>query len=1041
MTDATHRTPVADPLERRIDMSTIAWSSLVIVGALIAAGFARLSQLGANALSREEATRAFDAWLYYSGTEPDPGRAIANVAPAPTILEALGFFLFGAGDAAARFPSAILGIGVLLLALGLRPLVGGRQVAGMIGLMAISPTLVFISRTVGVEATALFALMLILVGVLRAGLPGVDGNASEASRFRWAIAVGVGLGLAIGSGEAAISGLLALAAGFALASLGGAAEHPVRRSLIALRADPRALMGAGVAFLATLLVLFTRVFSDISALAGLPETFADWARLLTTAPSTTPTQFFVLSVLLYEFGGLVLAVAAVTRREQSDASRTLSDLLGGWFLIALVLFSLSAGRAPEHVAYIALPLILLGGIGLGDLAARIQERRGIDGRAAAFIATGILALIAFAAVAVLTGRAREMGDSISVDVVFVLLLVAIPAVATLVYLARIDNQIIGASRVGSLVLVTVTIVFLVFGFRAMVELSYANLDAGSELLAQETSTPAVRPLVQRLNRLGIDLSRTDSDAEDPTGGHGLVVAIDRRVEQPMRWYLRDFPNATVVPEGQAAMSGAQVVIAPDESGMTAAGYAPESYALVHRIPVAYTSPSFASVLRGIFSPSQWQSSVDYLIFRDLDVPAQPEAVLVGFDAQVATTILPNTGPFGLFERPGAGDGRGQLDGPRGMTMLGDGTIIVVDSRNGRLQRYDLDGNFLAVWDAELTGADLTVQTIGTGQLLGPTGLAVGADGTIYIADTWGHRITQLDPSGRYIGEFGGYGNTEDAPTAEGAPGLFFGPRSVVVHNNEIFVADTGNERIQVFALDGSLLRAFGGLGSAPGQLIEPVGITIGPDGNLYVADSGNLRISVFTTDGAPVTQWPVAGWASTFATEPYIAFGPDGLLYVTSANTSSIEVYATDGAQVGVIFDADGQALGRPMTLAFLWDGALLVADDESSAVFRFYPPIFTDPAAVEEATPPPAEPTATEPAPTATEPAPTATNPPAPTATATKPAPSPTATRPAPTATATRPAPTATATKPAATATKPAATATKPAATATRTAQPTATP
>ena len=55
----------------------------------------------------------------------------------------------------------------------------------------------------------------------------------------------------------------------------------------------------------------------------------------------------------------------------------------------------------------------------------------------------------------------------------------------------------------------------------------------------------------------------------------------------------------------------------------------------------------------------------------------------------------------------------------------------------------------------------------------------------------------------------------------------------------------------MFAPDGTFLRAFGGFGTEPGKLIEPVGITIGADGNVYVADTGNARISVFTPDGTP----------------------------------------------------------------------------------------------------------------------------------------------------------------------------------------------
>src|SRR5262249_30036336 len=78
-----------------------------------------------------------------------------------------------------------------------------------------------------------------------------------------------------------------------------------------------------------------------------------------------------------------------------------------------------------------------------------------------------------------------------------------------------------------------------------------------------------------------------------------------------------------------------------------------------------------------------------------------------------------------------------------------------------------------------------------------------------------------------------------------------------VTGGEIYVVDTGNERVQVFGLDGTFKRAFGGHGSEPGKLLEPVGIALGKGGRVYVADSGNARISVFASNGTPLPQRPL----------------------------------------------------------------------------------------------------------------------------------------------------------------------------------------
>ena len=127
------------------------------------------------------------------------------------------------------------------------------------------------------------------------------------------------------------------------------------------------------------------------------------------------------------------------------------------------------------------------------------------------------------------------------------------------------------------------------------------------------------------------------------------------------------------------------------------------------------------------------------------------------------------------------------------------------------------------------------------------------------------------------------------------------PRDIAVSDDAIYVVDTGNERVQLFTRDGAFVDAWGGYGSAPDQLIEPVGIALGPDGNVYVADSGNARISIFTPDGEPVAQWPVSAWPAPApgglppAFQPYLAFDADGNLYATASNAGQVLVFDGEG--------------------------------------------------------------------------------------------------------------------------------------------------
>ena len=66
---------------------------------------------------------------------------------------------------------------------------------------------------------------------------------------------------------------------------------------------------------------------------------------------------------------------------------------------------------------------------------------------------------------------------------------------------------------------------------------------------------------------------------------------------------------------------------------------------------------------------------------------------------------------------------------------------------------------------------------------------------------------------------------------------------------EVFVADFGNNRVQVFDREGAFLRGWGELGAEPGQLINPIGLQLGPAGDVWVVDAVNERVQVFSQQG------------------------------------------------------------------------------------------------------------------------------------------------------------------------------------------------
>ena len=85
----------------------------------------------------------------------------------------------------------------------------------------------------------------------------------------------------------------------------------------------------------------------------------------------------------------------------------------------------------------------------------------------------------------------------------------------------------------------------------------------------------------------------------------------------------------------------------------------------------------------------------------------------------------------------------------------------------------------------------------------------------------------------------------------------------------VYVADTYNNRIQIFTPAGNFISQFGQFGNAPGQLSRPYSLAFASNGDVLVADYGNNRIERFTAAGNYVGQFGGTGQMMPFALSPY----------------------------------------------------------------------------------------------------------------------------------------------------------------------------
>jgi predicted membrane-bound mannosyltransferase/sugar lactone lactonase YvrE len=153
-------------------------------------------------------------------------------------------------------------------------------------------------------------------------------------------------------------------------------------------------------------------------------------------------------------------------------------------------------------------------------------------------------------------------------------------------------------------------------------------------------------------------------------------------------------------------------------------------------------------------------------------------------------------------------------------------------------------------------ANLAVGYLGAeaGQFNAPRGMATAPDGTIYVADSGNHRIQHLSTNGEVLDVWGGYGDTDGRFNEPW--GLSVGP------DGSVYVADTWNHRIQKFSPSGEFLTAWGYFGQAENAMAfwGPRDVSVDSSGQVYVTDTGNKRIVVFDADGNFITQFGSVGY-------------------------------------------------------------------------------------------------------------------------------------------------------------------------------------
>ena len=131
--------------------------------------------------------------------------------------------------------------------------------------------------------------------------------------------------------------------------------------------------------------------------------------------------------------------------------------------------------------------------------------------------------------------------------------------------------------------------------------------------------------------------------------------------------------------------------------------------------------------------------------------------------------------------------------------------------------------------------------LGVGKVLK---VAAAPNGHVYVTDR-GQHVTEIDATGSVVRRWGGAG------TAPGEFRLYSGDLAVGP-DGKVYVADTGNFRIQVFTPAGRFLAQYGGYGQGPGEFVWPTDVAVGSDGTMYVGDDRAATITALTPSGRQI---------------------------------------------------------------------------------------------------------------------------------------------------------------------------------------------
>jgi DNA-binding beta-propeller fold protein YncE len=263
----------------------------------------------------------------------------------------------------------------------------------------------------------------------------------------------------------------------------------------------------------------------------------------------------------------------------------------------------------------------------------------------------------------------------------------------------------------------------------------------------------------------------------------------------------------------------------------------------------------------------------------------------------------------------------KMGAPSSVAFDARGHMLVFNRGPHPLMEFDAHGSF--------------VRAFGEGMYVRPHGMRLDSQGNIWTTDVAGHIVMKMSPAGEVLltlGTRGQSGNWDEAANSH----LLYEPADIAfAPSGDVLVVQghgRGEGRVLRFDKTGRFIKSWGGKGTAPGEFDQPHSILVNQQGQILVADRENRRVQLFDLDGRLLKMWKFAGLPCG------LLLGPDGQVYLATGFSGQILRLNGNGKAVAVM-GQPGKGLGEFGEAHYLTispGGDLYVADTINAVLHKY---------------------------------------------------------------------------------------------------------